>query len=193
MENITLSYTNIRHSFRRYYGLSNNEYILCDMIHMLSANEKSSVKGWCYMKRETMADNLGLSKQGVLDMVEKMILNDFLKKHSETKHLKSTAKWQEVYFKDKDFSGKCEQELQIIPKNKDKSKESLPKEKADLVKNLYQESKESLPEVSQESLPNIDILNNHNDKENIVVTDTPSFQNQSEQEQQNKLHLERKY
>lgn len=28
--------------------------------------------------------------------------------------------------------------------------------------------------------------------EDIVVTDTPSFQNQSEQEQQNKLHLERK-
>ena len=95
---IMLTYTNIQHVFRKINGLSCNEYVLCDMIYFLSTNPKNTAGGWCYSKRETLADDLGLTKQGVLKMIDKLIEKGFIIKHDVTKFLRTTERWNAVYF-----------------------------------------------------------------------------------------------
>jgi len=91
-----LTFTNIQHGFRKRNGLSNNEYILCDMIFYLSSTAKSHF-GWCYMTRENIAEDLGISKSGVIKMIERMIEYGFLERDNLTKYLKTSEMWQEVY------------------------------------------------------------------------------------------------
>ena len=93
-----LTYTNIQHQFRKANDLTCNEYVLCDMIYFLCTNEKNSSGGWSYAKRETIASDLGLSKQGVLKLIERLVEKGFLVKHPETKFLKTTEKWANAYF-----------------------------------------------------------------------------------------------
>lgn len=119
--------------------LSCNEYVLCDMIYFLCTNEKNSSGGWSYAKRETLADDLGLSKQGVLKMIEKLIERGFLIKHPDTKFLRTTEMWSEVYFQN-----------------------------GPSVNKVYSAGKQSLPEAGKQSLPNNNNINNNNNtiKEN---------------------------
>lgn len=97
---MSLIYTNIQHDFRKRNGLSCNEYVLCDMIFFLSSKETSNVPGWCYMSRNVMADDIGLSKQGLLNMIDRLIDEGLLIRNEQTKFLKTSEKWQVVYFTD---------------------------------------------------------------------------------------------
>jgi len=66
------------------------------MIFYLSSTAKSHF-GWCYMTRENIAEDLGISKSGVIKMIERMIENGFLERDNLTKYLKTSEMWQEVY------------------------------------------------------------------------------------------------
>lgn len=142
-----LKYTTVNHQFRKDNGLSLNEYCFCDMIYHLSVNPENRVTGWCYMSRETMANELGISKQAIIAMIERLITKGFINKHEETKHLQTTSIWNNGYF----FAGK--ESLPPVNKN-------IP-----LVKKLDQSGKETLPDCGKETLPNnnnLDINNNIN-------------------------------
>ncbi len=141
---MNLVYTNIQHAFRKEHNLSCNEYVLCDMIYFLSNSAASSVPGWCYLSKENLADNIGLSKQAVLTMIERMIEHGFLIKNDQTKYLKTSAKWQESYH------GK-----ETLPPVT--GKETLP--------NLFTNGKETLPDSGKETLPH-----NYNVNNNIHIT-----------------------
>lgn len=95
---MALNYTNIQHAFRKKHNLSCNEYVLCDMIFYLSSNEKSSVAGWCYMSKQTISDEIGLTKRAIIGMIDRMVDSGFIERNNSTKHLRSTEKWKEVYF-----------------------------------------------------------------------------------------------
>lgn len=95
-------YSFVWHEFRRQHGLSCDEYVLCDMIFYLSKNDNSEVPGWCYKSRENMAQYMGVSKQGLLNMIERMEKKGFLEKDAHTKYLRTTKKWQDVYIKKKE-------------------------------------------------------------------------------------------
>lgn len=95
---MALTYTNIQHEFRKKHSLSCVEYVLCDMVFYLSNNDGSTNPGWCYMTKEKIASELGLSKQAVLSMIERMIEAGLIYKNETTKFLKTSAKWQQVYF-----------------------------------------------------------------------------------------------
>ena len=126
---MALIYTTIQHPFRKSNDLTINEYTLTDMVYHLSNNSASDVPGWCYMSKVEMAKELDFSKPTVINLTNKMIDKGFIEKHPVTRHLRTTSKWQKVYFTD--------------------GKENLPKV------NLVDESgKESLPKSGKESLPN---------------------------------------
>lgn len=127
---MSLLYTHIYHNFRKENKLTCNEYVICDMVYHLSVNPDAKVKGWCFMSRETMADEIGISKQSVINLLNKMIEIGFLEKDEVTKFVKTTKKWNVVYFSN--------------------GKESLPSSK----ESLPETSKESLPIDGKESLPN---------------------------------------
>lgn len=135
---MALTYTNIQHEFRKTNKLSCNEYVLCDMVFILSSKEITTVPGWCYMTKDNIASELDLTKQGILKMIDRLIDDGFLIRNETTRYLKTTQKWQEVYW----TSGK----------------QSLPDQ--DVFGKL------SSPHDGKQSLPNNNTLdNNKNDKD----------------------------
>jgi hypothetical protein len=95
-----LHFTVIQHGFRRENNLSCVEYVLCDMVYFLSNSDASPVPGWCFMSKEQIATELNLSKQAILNMIDRMVEAGFLYKNDQTKYLKTSSKWQQVYFTD---------------------------------------------------------------------------------------------
>jgi hypothetical protein len=113
------------------------------MIFFLSSAVGSKVPGWCYMSREMMADEVGLSKQGILKMVERLVEDGFLAKNEQTKYLQTTYKWQRVYFTD--------------------GKQSVPEIVIDGKLSLPTDGKESLPKPGKQSVPYNNTNNNTSD------------------------------
>lgn len=134
-------FTTIQHSFRVYYKLSLNEYVVCDTIYYLSTRPDSKVLGWCYKTKANMGLDLGLSKQSIINIINSLIEKGFVIKDEETAFLKTTKKWNNVYEND--------------------GKESLP-----TVKEVGFYGKESLPDVGKESLPNNNSYNNNKEESN---------------------------
>jgi hypothetical protein len=134
---MALNYTNIQHNFRKENNLSLNEYVLCDMIFFLSKKSDSKVPNWCYMSKETMAKEIGLSKQSIITLIKKLCDLGYVEKQEVTGFVKTTPIWELVYFTD--------------------GKESLP-----LVQKVFNFGKESLPNDGKESLPNNNTYNNNN-------------------------------
>lgn len=90
------------------------------------------------MSRVKMGEELGLSKQSVLNIIDSLVLKGFLIKDDETSFLRTSRAWNILYFTT--------------------GKESLPP-----VNNLQDAGKESLPTTGKESLPNNNNLDINND------------------------------
>lgn len=95
---MALKFTTVQHDFRKESKLSCNEYVLLDMIYILSNNSNASISGWCYMTREKMAEEVGLTKQAIIAMIDRLIAAGFLEKEENRKYLRTTPKWHLVYF-----------------------------------------------------------------------------------------------
>ena len=133
-----LLYTNIQHEIRKQFNLSCNEYVLLDMIYHLSTNPDSKIKGWCYASKELLANEIGLSRQAIFNMIEKLSDLNLIEKDFQTRFLKTTEQWNLIYFNQKDTLHK--------------------------VKKVDREGKESLPEEGKESLHNNNTLIIDNNK-----------------------------
>lgn len=114
------------------------------MIYHLSNNPKYN---WCVMTKNVMAEELWVSKQSILSLLNKMIAKWFVEKDDITKHLRTTQIWYNEF---------------VIY-----GKESLPAVKDDGIENCHF-GKESLPELGKESLPNNNIYNNNINNINII-------------------------
>ncbi len=145
---MSLTYTNIQHKFRKENNLTLNEYVICDMIFYLSKKSDSKVPNWCFMSKETMANEIGLSKQSIITLIKKLCELGFLEKQEVTGFVKTTSKWESVYFYTY-------------------GKESLP-----IVQNSFNFGKESLPINGKESLPNNKINNNIEDNKQILFSES---------------------
>lgn len=91
-----LNYTTINHPAREGLGLSWLEYGLADLIYRLSNNPDSDYPNWCYASKETLASNLGITKQGLHKILNRLIFKGLVEKHPQTKHLKITIDWYET-------------------------------------------------------------------------------------------------
>lgn len=91
------------------------------MIYKLSTNPNSKFKGWCYASKIHLSEEIGLTKQGILKMIERLISSGFIKKQDKTKFLRTTNKWNIVYFEDGKLSSSSGK--QSLPEN---GKQSLP-------------------------------------------------------------------
>ena len=134
---MSLKFTNIQHDFRKQNKLTLNEYVLCDMIFFLSNKDSGKVPNWCYMTKQKMAEEMGVSKQSIMNLLKKLIQKGFLIKQDVTNFVKTSSKWQKVYFTD--------------------GKESLPEEE----RKFTDVGKESLLFDGKESLPNNNIYYNN--------------------------------
>lgn len=89
-----VNYTTINHIAREKLDLTWIEYGLVDLVHNLSNNPKSESR-WCYASKQTLADNLGVTKQYVHKMINKMISKGLIEKNDETNYLRTTEMWYE--------------------------------------------------------------------------------------------------
>ncbi len=80
-------YTTIIHPVRKEFKLSCNEYCVLDTIMRMQNNESH----WCYMSKDTMASDLDLSKQSVLNIINSLITKGLVLKNAATKHLRVTS------------------------------------------------------------------------------------------------------
>ena len=83
-------YTTIIHPLRKQFKLSCNEYCVLDTIMRMQNNEAN----WCYMSRETMAKDLDLSKQSIINIIKKLIEAGLVQQNTITKHLRVSALFQ---------------------------------------------------------------------------------------------------
>ncbi len=80
-------YTTIIHPVRKEFKLSCNEYCVLDTIMRMQNNDTL----WCYMSKETMAKDLDLSKQSVINIINSLIDKELVYKNPSTKHLRVTS------------------------------------------------------------------------------------------------------
>lgn len=89
-----INYTTINHEARVRLGLTINEYCVYDLIHNLASNPKNIQMGWCYAKKETIADYLDLGRATVFRAIKKGLKINLLEKHPEQPaFLKATSNW----------------------------------------------------------------------------------------------------
>jgi hypothetical protein len=89
-----INYTTINHEARVRLGLTINEYCVYDLIHNLASNPKNIQMGWCYAKKETIAEYLDLSRATVFRAIKKGLKINLLEKHPEQPaFLKATSDW----------------------------------------------------------------------------------------------------
>lgn len=129
-----IAFTTVYHEFRKQRGLSLSEYVFLDIVFILCnpSIKNSKVPGWCYMSRESLAEEMGITKQTVLQIIERLEKKKFLIKDPETKYLQTTPEWQQVYF------GKENLPIKI------NGKESVPNNGKET---LLKDGKETLPKI----------------------------------------------
>ena len=81
-------YATLLYGVRKQLGITVAEYYYIDMVYHLSRNDK----GWCYKSLESIADDMGMSKNGVVKMRNRLIERGFIKKN-----IKGYTKTTEMY------------------------------------------------------------------------------------------------
>lgn len=115
-------YTTIIHPVRKQLNLSCNEYCVLDTIMRMQNNESN----WCYMSRETMAKDLDLSKQSILNIINKLIDLGLLTRNVSTKHLRVTVLFQEQINNYKNFTDGKETLVEQSKNFTENGKKTLP-------------------------------------------------------------------
>ena len=148
-----LIYTTIQHPFRKKHKLTVIEYVLIDMVYLLSVKPDSDVPGWCYMSKQTMATEIGISRRTVINLINTNEENGFLERHQITKHLRTTKKWQNVYFTD---GAKSAHPVQSNSSNGAGSAQDGSEKVAHNINNIYNNTNKGLlSEINISDVPSV--------------------------------------
>lgn len=83
-------YAHLEYRVLHELDISINEYWLLDMIYQLSRD------GWCYKSLQSIADDMRLTKNGIVKMRDRLISRGLLKKNVKG-HLKTEVSYNSVY------------------------------------------------------------------------------------------------
>lgn len=151
-----VNYTTIIHDFRLQHNLSCNEYVLCDYIDFLSTSRKYSDASYSKISREELAIDFGITKRGIIFMIDRLVERGFLEKEEKTGKIRSTEKWQEV--RDRKYN-----------KSNFSGEKSSPKQHELSVKKVHQNGEKSSPknEIIPYIVRNKDIYTEFFKKEDV--------------------------
>lgn len=139
-------YTTIIHPVRKHFQLSCNEYCVLDTIMRMQNNESN----WCYMSRETMAKDLDLSKQSILNIINKLIDLGLLTRNVSTKHLRVTTLFQEHINNYKNFTDGKESLLEQSKNFTEIGKKTLPNNNTNNKNTFIRPKPEQVTEYAKE-------------------------------------------
>ena len=89
-----LNFTTINHEARLKFSLTTDEYCVADIIHNMATNPSNAKSGWCYAKKETIADFLGISRASIFRALKRLNEKKLIEKHEELPNLiKTTSLW----------------------------------------------------------------------------------------------------
>lgn len=85
--------TTINYTAKRRLGISLAEYAICDIISKLASIPEAN--GWCRMSRTEMAAFAGLSRRGLIYMIDRLVALGMVEKNDEG-GLRTTQLWNDV-------------------------------------------------------------------------------------------------
>ena len=137
-------YTTIIHPIRKHFSLSCNDYCVLDTIMRMQNNESH----WCYMSKDTMANDVDLSKQAVLNIITKLVEKELIVKNPATKHLKVSVLFLEYLNDYKKFTDGKETLLERSKNFTESGKKTLPNNKLvefmDLLSSDFETTKQTI-------------------------------------------------
>ena len=139
-------YTTIIHPIRKHFSLSCNDYCVLDTIMRMQNNESH----WCYMSKDTMANDLDLSKQAVLNIINKLVEKELIVKNPATKHLKVSVLFLEYLNDYKKFTDGKETLLERSKNFTETGKKTLPNNNTNNKNTFIRPTAEQINEYSKE-------------------------------------------
>ncbi len=139
-------YTTIIHPIRKHFSLSCNDYCVLDTIMRMQNNESH----WCYMSKDTMANDLDLSKQAVLNIITKLVDKELIVKNPATKHLKVSVLFLEYLNDYKKFTDGKETLLERSKNFTETGKKTLPNNNTNNKNTFIRPTAEQINEYSKE-------------------------------------------
>lgn len=90
MSDFKKAYTHINEFARIIFGISRDEYAVCDYIHYRCADERMKVAGWCTDTKDMIADFIGISRPGLYKMLDRMLEKGLLRVDEARGYFKAT-------------------------------------------------------------------------------------------------------
>ena len=139
-------YTTIIHPIRKHFSLSCNDYCVLDTIMRMQNNESH----WCYMSKDTMANDLDLSKQAVLNIITKLVEKELIVKNPATKHLRIASVFLDYLNDYKKFTDGKETLLERSKNFTETGKKTLPNNNTNNKNTFIRPTAEQINEYSNE-------------------------------------------
>ena len=139
-------YTTIIHPIRKEFNLSCNDYCVLDTIMRMQNNESH----WCYMSKDTMANDLDLSKQAVLNIITKLVEKELIVKNPATKHLRIASVFLDYLNDYKKFTDGKETLLERSKNFTETGKKTLPNNNTNNKNTFIRPTAEQITEYSKE-------------------------------------------
>ncbi len=171
-----MRYTTVIHEARMMLKLSMNDYCVADCIYHLSNNPKSPLPGWCYASKQSIANQIGITKSWAVKSIQTLIDMGIVTKSGDGKLLKTTAKWFEIVV-DVDYSFGVQDKPKSVygvhrngigstppSKNEKNQKDELPSSDGDLFKKPALNSETQLTPEYQIQSAGIDPILSFSDK-----------------------------
>ena len=101
-ENKKELFSTVRYKVRDFLQLSNNEYILLDVIYQLSNNPSNQIRGFCYATQTYLSTMVGITRSNLNKMIKRLEERGLLERRKVTKSkpkkttitiYKTTVKW----------------------------------------------------------------------------------------------------
>lgn len=147
-------YITILFDVRDNFGITNNEYILCSVIHKLSLKT-----GFCYASKKYLAEQVNVTEQGLYKMLNRLIEKGLIIRQEGTAFLKAS----DYFILESELDTK--QSLDTLQKQED-TKQSL----VDTKQSLVEDTKLCLKDTKQSldyNYNNNNIRDNNNNNYNI--------------------------
>ena len=93
LQNQKAIFFTVFHEAREELGLGIMEYAVADTIAHLSANPNNAAGGWCYMKKESMAKMLGITRQKIYNILKVLIDKKLIERDTTTGYLRPMTRW----------------------------------------------------------------------------------------------------
>lgn len=83
---------------RKELGVSMMEYALAERIYFLAFNKGNQFPGWCYASKQTLADELGYSRSGILKAINTLEDKNYIHKNAQG-WISPTQKYHDIVHK----------------------------------------------------------------------------------------------